>query len=250
MNADWRADPLFFSLEERIKHLILPDRLYLWSLVRRRLRKGEKELHILRFVVPAGGTSIDVGANKGVYSYLLSRISEKVEAFEPNPKMHALLEGAVPPNVETHAVALSNESGAAELILPIQRSGRYANQGATLQSKKLPPDKGFGVVRVEQRRLDDYRFSDVTFIKIDVEGYELEVIEGARETLRRERPTLLVEIDEAHSKISREETISAIKRLGYDCFYVSTTDLCHISRFDDDTGKTHTDNFVFFPVQE
>ena len=114
MNADWRADLLFFSLEERIKQLILPDRLYLWSLVRRRLRKGEKELHILRFVVPAGGTSIDVGANKGVYSYLLSRISDKVEAFEPNPKMYALLEAAVPPNVATYAVALSNESGTAD----------------------------------------------------------------------------------------------------------------------------------------
>ncbi len=248
MSAEWRADPLFFSLEERIKHLILPDRLYLWSLVRRRLGKGEKELHIISSIVRQGGTSIDVGANKGVYAWLMSRISEQVVAFEPNPKIHALLEGAVPPNVETHAVALSNESGAADLILPIQRSGRYANQGATLQSKKLPPDKGFGIVRVEQRRLDDYRFSGVTFIKIDVEGYELEVLEGARETLRRERPTLLVEIDEAHSKRPRADAIAVISGYGYDCFYVSTTDLRHISRFDDDTDKSHTDNFVFLPV--
>ena len=100
-----------------------------------------------------------------------------------------------------------------------------------------------------QKRLDEYDFHDISFIKIDVEGFELEVVEGARETLRRERPTLLVEIDEAYSKISRDETISAIKRHDYDNCYVSTTELCHISRFDDDTGKTHTDNFVFFPVQ-
>ena len=174
----WRADPLFFSLEERIKHLILPDRLYL------------------------------------------------------------------------HAVALSNESGTAELILPIQRSGRYFNQGATLQTRKLPPGKGFGVTRVKQRRLDEYRFADVTFIKIDVEGYEFEVIEGARETLGRERPTLLVEINVAYSKTSRDETISAISNNGYDCFYVSTTNLCHISRFDHDTEKSRTDNFVFLPVDD
>ena len=66
---------------------------YLRFLVQRRLLKGEKELRILPFIVPRGDTSIDVGANKGLYAWLLSRLSDRVQAFEPNPKIYALLKG-------------------------------------------------------------------------------------------------------------------------------------------------------------
>lgn len=248
MTADWRDDRLFFSAEERLKHFVVPDRLYLWNLVRRRLRKGEKELHILPFIVRQGGISIDIGANKGVYSWLLSRISDRVQAFEPNPKIYALLKGAAPANVEVHNVALSNESGEVDLILPIQRSGRYSNQGATLQTRKLGPEKDFGLVRVTQKRLDDYRFTDVSFIKMDVEGYELEVIEGARETLARERPVLLIEIEAGQNRQPLEEAIAIVNGHGYDCFYVSTTSLRHFSRFATDDEKSPTNNFIFLPV--
>lgn len=248
MSEDWRTDALFFSLEERLKHFIVPDRLYLWNLVKRRLRDGEKELHVLPAIVKRGTVAIDVGANKGIYSYLLSKLCREVMAFEPNPKMYSLLQGAVPANVRTFEVALSNADGTADLILPIQRSGRYSNQGATLQKKKLDGDKEFRLFRVEQRRLDDYRFTGVSFIKIDVEGYELEVLEGAAETLRRERPTLLVEIEEAHSKRPMAEAFAAIAEYGYECFYTSTNEIRHISAFAADQTRSHTNNFLFFPV--
>jgi len=51
---------------------------------------------------------------------------------------------------------------------------------------------------VSLRRLDDYEFRDVSFIKIDVEGHEQRVIRGATETLERERPVILVEIEQRH----------------------------------------------------
>jgi FkbM family methyltransferase len=248
MTADWREDRLFFSAEERLKHFILPDKLYLRFLAKRRLRKGEKELHILPFIVPRGGTSIDIGANKGLYAWLLSRLSDRVQAFEPNPKIYALLKHAVPANVETHEVALSNKNGEADLILPIHRTGRYSNQGATLQTRKLGPDGDFGLVKVTQKRLDDYGFTDVGFVKIDVEGYELEVLEGAREMLERERPVLLIEIEEGQNKRPLDEAIATVKGYGYDCFYVSTTSLRHYSQFATDTEKTPTNNFIFLPV--
>lgn len=248
MTAAWREDRLFFSAEEWLKHFILPDKLYLRFLVRRRLQRGEKELHILPFIIPRGGTSIDIGANKGLYAWLLSRLSDRVQAFEPNPKIYALLKGAVPANVETHEIALSNTNGAVDLILPIHRTGRYSNQGATLQSRKLGPGQDFGLVKVTQKRLDDYGFTDVSFVKIDVEGYELEVLEGAREMLMRERPVLLIEIEEKHNKQPLEDAIATVKGYGYDCFYLSTTALRHFSVFATDTEKSPTNNFIFLPV--
>ena len=245
---DWRGDPRFFSLEERIKHALVPPRLYLRNLAHRRMRSGEKELRLLRALVDPGRVTIDIGANKGVYSYWLSRMSRQVLAFEPNPKIYGLLARSVASNVATHEVALSNAEGTAELILPVQRSGRFSNQGATLQRRKLDDGKKFAVWRVPQKRLDSYDARDVAFIKIDVEGFELEVLEGAEKTLARERPVMLIEIDEHHSKIQVDDAVARVRSYGYDCYYVSRSSLRHYSALASDRDRTRTDNFVFFPV--
>lgn len=245
---DWRADGRFFSLEERIKHTLVPPALYLRNLAWRRRRKGEKELHLLESLVEPGRTTIDIGANKGVYSYALSKLSREVLAFEPNPKMFQILDRSVPDNVRTYEIALSNVEGSGELILPIQRSGRFSNQGATLQTKKLDGDKEFSVWPVTQRKLDSFDCRDIAFVKIDVEGFELEVLEGATETLARERPVLLIEIDEHHAKRPVDAAIEIICRYGYDCYYVSRTSLRHYSQFAGDASRSHTDNFIFFPI--
>ncbi len=248
MAIDWQNDRRFFSTEERIKHALIPPRLYLRNLAWRRGRKGEKEIRLLPALVEPGRTAIDIGANKGVYSYALSPICKEVLAFEPNPKMFHLLKKAVPANVRTFEVALSDQSGEAELILPIQRSGRFSNQGATLQTKKIDGGKEFETLTVAQEPLDSYDFRDISFIKIDVEGFELEVIRGAAETLARERPNLLVEIDAHHAKIPVADAIAEICRHGYGCFYMSRTSLKPFSAFDTDSARTHTDNFIFMPV--
>ena len=246
MNAEWRADGRFLSLEERIKHALVPGRLYLRNLAARRLRRGEPELRALPLLARPGTLAIDIGANKGVYSWCLSRICRAVAAFEPNPKICHLLRRSVPDNVTVYEAALSNASGTAELILPIQRSGRYSNQGGTLQTKKLGGDKAYGTWMIAQRRLDDYEFADVSFIKIDVEGFELEVLQGAAETLRRERPTLLIEIDESQSKRPFAETLGVIAAMGYDGYFLDDGALRHLGRHAAAGAKPPTDNFIFF----
>lgn len=245
---DWRSDGRFFSLEERVKYALVPPKLYLRNLAWRRLRKGEKELRLLGNLVDPGRVTLDIGANKGVYSYELSKLSREVLAFEPNPKMYQILSRSVPDNVKTFEIALSNSSGTADLILPVQRSGRFSNQGATLQGKKLDGDKEYSVWPVAQKTLDSLDCRDVAFIKMDVEGFELEVLEGARETLARERPVMLIEIDEHHAKRPVDEAIGIVCGHGYDCYYVSRSSLRHYSQFADDTTRSHTDNFIFFPV--
>ena len=243
--SDWRAERRFLSFEERLKHALIPGPLYLRNLAARRLRKGERELHAVPLLAEPGSVAIDIGANKGVYSYLLSRICRTVEAFEPNPKVCELLRRCVPANVSVYEVALSNSNGAAEMLLPIHRTGRFSNQGGTLQTKKVE-GREFGTWPVEQRRLDEYGFTEVSFIKIDVEGFELEVLEGAAETLARERPTLLIEIDEAQSKRPIAETFQALSDYGYDGFCLRQA-LHRVDRYRTPDGfHPPGDNFIFF----
>lgn len=246
MTQDWRADPRFFSFEERLKYALIPPRLYLRNLVSRRMKKGERELHFLGQLVRSGSVTIDIGANKGLYSWLLSRIAAEVKAFEPNPKMYAQLARSVPGNVETFEVALSDAAGEAELILPIHRNGRYSNQGGSLQEAKNMSGKQVQRWPVRQERLDAYGFSNVSFIKIDVEGFEMEVIAGASETLRRDKPVLLVEIDETQNGVPLHEAIGTVEAFGYRTFVVSGDDLV---AFEAGPGvKAPTNNFIFKPA--
>jgi FkbM family methyltransferase len=243
--SDWRSEQRFLSFEERLKSALIPGPLYLRNLAARRLRRGERELHAVSLLAEPGMVALDIGANKGVYSYLLSRICRTVEAFEPNPKICELLRRCVPANVTVHEVALSNQSGMTEMLLPIHRTGRFSNQGGTLQSKKVE-GKEFGTWPVEQRRLDDYNFTDVCFIKMDVEGFEFEVLEGAAQTLAREKPTLLIEIDEKQNKRPMEDSFKALADYGYDGYCMNKA-LHHIGRYKTADGfHPPGDNFIFF----
>jgi len=183
---------------ERLKYGLIPPRLYMSHLVRKHLRRGDPELWLLPAVVPRDKIAIDIGANKGVYTHVLSGLCRAVHAFEPNPKMFGILSrhGALPPNATAYQVALSNASGTAELIIP-KHKGHFSDQHPSLNPRKKT--EGHGVVHVETRTLDSYAFTGVGFLKIDVEGFEAAVVQGAADTIRRERPTLLVEMEERHT---------------------------------------------------
>ena len=245
--ADWTPP---YSLEERIKYTLIPARLYMWRLIHQHLRKGEAELKILPEIVPPGRIAIDVGANKGVYTQLLARICQSVEAFEPNPKIYRILTRTLPPNVVAHQVALSDKVGTAELIVPMYGGG-FSNQTASLNPRKR--NEGAGVVKVAQRTLDSYGFTNVGFIKIDVEGFETAVLAGARETIMRERPVMQVELEEQHTGLSIEQCLAGVMELGMDAFFLRGGRLRPISEFDPATNRElckkpgYINNFIFKP---
>ena len=139
------------------------------------------ELNFLKHLADPAAVALDVGANLGLYTYFLARISRHVYAFEPNPgPLRALLRVA-DSNVTVSPVALSDRSGEAELSIPRGRKG-WTNNGAALE-RHFPGR--MMTVRVPCRRIDDLGIAGIGFIKIDVEGHELAVLQGARETLRR-----------------------------------------------------------------
>ena len=241
------------SLEERLLGALVPARLHCWVRARREWRRGEPELRLLADLADADRDSIDVGANKGVYTYWLERCSRHVFAYEPNPKMFRILRAGAGPGVTVSPAALSNVTGPGVLRVP-RTAGGYSNQGASLNYDKVGPD--FGAVEIETRRLDDEGLASVGFIKIDVEGHELAVLEGGRALIERDWPVLLIEIEEAHTNRPIEESLAAVMALGYDGFALLHGELRGLDAFDPQAHHRspagpadYVFNFIFKPKQ-
>jgi FkbM family methyltransferase len=195
----WRP-PL--TLEEWCRLWIVPGRLDVLYHMKRELQTGERELALVPFLANRARISVDAGANKGIWTEMMRRYSAHVHAFEPNPKLFRFLRRGVGRGVSCHALALSDATGLAELKVPCGSKG-YSNQGASLSAVKIG-NGNFRFLEVATTRLDDLDLGDVGFIKIDVEGHEMAVIDGASETLRRYRPPLIVEIEgKAHANPDR-----------------------------------------------
>jgi FkbM family methyltransferase len=249
MNSKEWTPPL--SFEETVRAMVVPARMYVAHELRRELRVGERELRLLPFLAPRDRVALDVGANKGVWSMALSRLVDEVHAFEPNPKMFRVLDRALGGRVHTHQIALSDRTGVAEFRVPKTRKG-YSNQGGSLSTTKVAGPHG--ALEVPTRRLDDLDIRNVGFMKIDVEGFEAEVIRGATETIRRDRPILVVEMEEKHTRRPIEEMVGEVTALGYDCFVLRAGALTRFETVDLDAhhrkparGKDYIFNFIFIP---
>jgi len=238
--------PLTF--EEKLKAVFVPPRLYIKYRVSKELRKGEAELKMLPFLAPADRVALDIGANKGVWSYMLAKQCREVHAFEPNPKMFNILKRCAGANVKAHAIALSNESKQSRLRIPKGAKG-YSNQGASLSAVKVCGE--YAELNIDARRLDDMDVGDVGFMKIDVEGFELQVLEGARETLTRYKPNLVIEMEERHTGCSMTEMIETVCAYGYQAFALNGGVLCQFERAwaggQLDQHGRYLNNFIFLP---
>ncbi len=153
----------------------------------------EPEARHLARIGPGRGIAVDVGANYGFYSFHLARIYRRVVAFEPNPHAAAPLKAWRQPAVTLHEVALSDAQGSATLRIPTVQ-GRDMSGWASLDAVRIPEAHAVSSIEVRTRTLDSYELDDVGFLKIDVEGHELRVLRGARATVDRWRPHLLVEL--------------------------------------------------------
>jgi len=179
------------SVEDRIKNL-LPARFYYPYKISREARAVEPELNLLRELVPSGCTAIDAGANRGYYSWALAGIADNVEAFEPNPVLARFARSKLGRKARLHEVALSDHAGVATLYIPRRTTGSSLHITGNLGN--VYSQESVDKVQVKLATLDSYDFKNVGFIKIDVEGSEMEVLGGAGETIRSNRPNMLIEL--------------------------------------------------------
>ena len=156
-----------------------------------------KELRFATDIARDGGMILDVGANIGVYTVACARAAGDrghVIALEPGPTTFKKLAQTCAllklTNVSMFQVAAGRTSGTATFVS--NRSGRDVHQHLADARPHAPEDD----LQVESRRLDDVCGPDadaVTLMKIDVEGHELEVLEGAGRILANGSVHILVE---------------------------------------------------------
>lgn len=182
------------------------------SFVRYLTGDAEPEVqNTLAELVKPGQTVYDVGANIGFFTMLCSRLvgpEGAVYAFEPIPQNVATLRHNVALNGLTNVViiekALSSSTGAAEMFVSPWSAFHSLNVAGASKQENHGPQSGEIVVQTvtldEFVRGEDVRAPDL--VKIDVEGAELVVLDGMRETLRSRQPLLLVEVHDTNAAYS------------------------------------------------
>jgi FkbM family methyltransferase len=167
---------------------------------------------------------LDVGANNGFTALRICGIEgvQNVIAFEPDPANFEKARSNIglnsnPEKIKLLNIGLGSRAAVLELYTPID-----GNSGAMRVSNDPSADRTTSKINVE--RLDDLMMKldldRVDFIKIDVEGYEMEVLRGAADTLRDFRPKLFIEIDDSNlsdQSSSARDLIGFLMGLGYSC---------------------------------
>jgi FkbM family methyltransferase len=199
---------------------------------RYRLRSEREEIAFLLSRDLRGGTLVDIGANRGIYSYWMHRLAGPqghVVAFEPQPELvdylHDLKTAFGLRRLSIVDVGLSSCPGRRELSRPVQHWG-----AATLE-----PHHHEDVERlaVDVMTLDDYFLESplrpLRFIKCDVEGHEAEVFLGGRRVLSEDRPDLLFEGHDC--KLRDGALFSWLDELGYDGFFFVNGRLVPVTQY-------------------
>ena len=181
----------------------------------------EREILLLPLLIPAGSVAVDIGAHSGAYIWHLLRFTKMVEAFEPNPDMVRVLERAFANRINVHQVALSDRTREAELEIPYQKnSDRFlVGEAKVVRTQDKSGNFGSRYVPVQVEKLDNFLFKKVGFIKIDVEGHEMNVLEGGRNILSAQKPNLLIEAEQRHRAMAVPSLVNYLKGLDYAGFF-------------------------------
>lgn len=190
----------------------------------------EPELALLPFLVGRGSHAIDVGGNRGTYAYVLWKLGARLDVFEPNPECAAILTAWADgkPDIRVHGVALSSETGRAQLHVPVDEHGVEHDASASIE----PASGRTRDFDVPLQPLDSFRFDAAALIKIDVEGHESSVLRGAAATLQKSGPALIVEIEQRHNQKPIGEIFALIAGFGYRGFFLHADRLNAIDTFD------------------
>ena len=208
------------SVKDILKFSLLPKKAYLsysaHNKYRRADKKGEAELRLLPFLVDKNKYSIDIGANMGLYTYFLSKLSKKVYAFEPHKKLTKFLEKATKNNVTVMNCAVSNNEGEKAFYIPLAKGRKLLNIASLEKNSINQPH--YVEETTKTILLDTLKLDNIGFIKIDVEGHELAVLEGAKKTIEKFRPVMLIEVLTKNGKILDTDVAIFMRQYNYEVF--------------------------------
>lgn len=242
-----------YKLLEKITQNIIPIRyqLSIRYLFLKKINKLDEEMLYVSKLLKSRRRFLDIGANFGIYSYHFKNIFRNIDAFEPLSEI-TCLRSIQSEFLKVHNVALSNKIGEFQFHIPLQR-GLPILPLSSLEKR----DGDCEVRTIKVNTVDSYNFEDVDLIKIDVEGHEQRVIEGAIKVIKKNKPILIVEIEQRHIKNKIDEVFMSILNLNYSGFFIQKGNLTSLNEFsyelnqkpflDDVMVKCYINNFIFIP---
>lgn len=241
------------SLLRRFVKAVLPPPVTI------RLRAAFKQHEPERALLPAlcdpARAGLDIGAALGAYTWPLARLCKGCVAFEANPDQARYLRQAFGDRARVENVALSNYDGRVELVIPLGHGNDLAGQ-ATIAPGAWLDGQSVRRITVPMQTIDQFSLPPAGFIKLDVEGHELAVLQGARTLLARDLPTILVELEERFEAGSIARVQEFLRPLGYHGLYLESGRIHDIAHFDPalhqklenwGTHGLYINNFVFIP---
>jgi len=205
--------------------------------IQKKMRKGEiweaENLPIFEAFIQPGKDVVDVGAYIGSHTIKFAQLAKpgKVYAFEPQEDIYEILTQNIALNgltdyVTAYKMALGDRSCNTKMVRrpskkALESPESFSNRGAAPVAGCL--DDANEPFAFEMRTLDSFGLDNVGFIKIDVEGAHMLVLQGAEETIKRNKPIMLVEILGGtggagfthHEATRRAEVIQWLKERGY-----------------------------------
>jgi FkbM family methyltransferase len=240
------------SLRERLT-MLMPPSVFYRQRIAQEARTGEPELAVLAELVPRGGIAVDVGANVGFFAYALADIADRVVAFEPNPDYAFFARWMLRGRAEVREIALSDASGRGTLYVPLSDQGMLLHLAGSLKRSHVQ-FRNIKTYDVEIRTLDEAGLAGVRFVKADVEGGEREVLDGARATIARDRPIIMLELLSGTHENPAADVAAICDSFGYEAFIVQRGEkiaaLPAISALDKNTSwgsEIESRNVLFLP---
>lgn len=145
----------------------------------------EKQRNTILKHIPTKNTFVDIGANVGVWSITLAQHFDTVYSYEPSVRNRECLEKNVQGKTIVRDVALSNFNGESNFHDEIKNCGN---------SKLWNEGDQPGLYTVPVKKLDDENIENCSLIKMDVQGYEWQVIQGAEKLIETQNPWIAFEV--------------------------------------------------------
>lgn len=175
----------------------------------------------LKYVTNFDGC-VDIGAHVGISVLQWAPLFKQVTGFEPMVDHYDCLvkNTAHLDNVNVHNCAMSNES---QMLKGAYRTMKNSGSFQLVDEAFVATNhKKTKIYDIPSRRLDEFEFDSIGLIKIDVEGWEFEVLKGAKETIKKHRPVLMVEFTHGGGRENKsmhsynvDEYYAFIDELGY-----------------------------------